>query len=235
MALRGVLFDKDGTLIDFNASWRAAFETVALELAGEAELAKALLEEGGWDEASQTFRGGSLIAAGNSADIAEAWTARLERKQDPQALAGWMDRRFAEMGALHAAPLFPVDRLFVTLRDMGLKVGVATNDSEAGARASLGAIGALALADFVAGYDSGHGPKPELGMIEAFCRDAGLAAGEVVMVGDNAHDMIMGQAAGAGLLVGVLSGNSGPEALQPPAHHLLASAEELPGLLSSLS
>lgn len=235
MALRGVLFDKDGTLIDFNASWRGAFESVALELAGDAGRASALLETGGWDENAQAFRAGSLIAAGNSLEIAEAWLAQLEKEGDPRNLADWMDLRFAELGAQNASALFPLEELFGALRGRGMKLGVATNDSESGARGTLKALGALGLVDFVAGYDSGHGAKPEPGMLHAFCWTCCLTAQEVVMVGDNAHDMLMGKAAGAGLLVGVLSGNSAAGDLQPPAQHLLPTAAELPGLLSALS
>lgn len=42
-------------------------------------------------------------------------------------------------------------------------------------------------------------------------------------VGDNSYDMEMGQAAGAGLLVGVLTGNSERGDLEPLAHHLIGS------------
>jgi len=55
-----------------------------------------------------------------------------------------------------------------------------------------------------------------------------------MMVGDNSHDMEMGRAAGCGVLVGVLTGNSNREDLAPMADHVLDTIEELPGLVSSL-
>ena len=62
--------------------------------------------------------------------------------------------------------------------------------------------------DFLAGYDSGHGVKPEAGMVLAFCQQTGLSCEEVVVVGDNRHDIEMGRNAQAGLCVGVLTGTS---------------------------
>ena len=65
-------------------------------------------------------------------------------------------------------PLVP---LFTALRARGLKLGVATNDSEVPAQAHLRAHGLTGLLDFIAGYDSGHGAKPGPGMCLAFAAE----------------------------------------------------------------
>ncbi len=70
-----------------------------------------------------------------------------------------------------AVPLVP---LLSALRARGLKLGVATNDSEAPARAHLDRHGLTGLLDFMAGYDSGHGAKPGPGMCLAFAAATGL-------------------------------------------------------------
>ncbi len=51
-----------------------------------------------------------------------------------------------------------------------MTLGVATSDSAAGAHATLKSVGLGGQDFFVAGYDSGHGGKPEAGMVLAFCR-----------------------------------------------------------------
>ena len=71
-------------------------------------------------------------------------------------------------------------------------------------------------------------------MVLAFCAEAGIAADEVAVVGDNLHDLVMARAAGAGLAIGVLTGNGGREDLGPHADHVIASIEDLPRLLQSL-
>jgi phosphoglycolate phosphatase len=54
------------------------------------------------------------------------------------------------------------------------------------------------------------------------------------MVGDNLHDLEMGRRAGAGLVVGVLTGNSGRGELATCADHVLDSIEQLEALLEEL-
>ena len=120
------------------------------------------------------------------------------------------------------------------LKARGLTLGIATSDSEAGIEATLGRFGVLGHFDFFAGYDSGHGVKPEPGMAHAFCKQTGLSAKEVAVVGDNLHDLDMGRAAGAGLLVGVLTGTGERSDLEDLADHVLDSITDLTTLLESL-
>jgi phosphoglycolate phosphatase len=51
------------------------------------------------------------------------------------------------------------------------------------------------------------------------------------MVGDNPHDMETAHDAGAGLAIGVLSGNSAADHLAPLADHVIGNITELPALL----
>ena len=67
MARRAILFDKDGTLLDFEATWGPMYRALALELAGgDARRAMAMLVEGGLDAATGRVRSGSVLAAGTS-------------------------------------------------------------------------------------------------------------------------------------------------------------------------
>jgi phosphoglycolate phosphatase len=93
----------------------------------------------------------------------------------------------------------------------------------------------LPLLDYVAGYDSGHGVKPNPGMIEGFARECDMPAAEIAMVGDNAHDLHMARNAKAGLAIAVLTGTGTVASLSPFADHVLGSIEELDALLDSIS
>ncbi len=108
---------------------------------------------------------------------------------------------------------------------------MATSDSEQGARRSLSRFNALDKLDFVAGYNSGHGLKPTAGMVNGFCAAMELAPENIMVVGDNLHDMEMGVNAGAGMKVGVLTGTSERELLATLADHVLTSIEELESIL----
>ena len=68
-------------------------------------------------------------------------------------------------------------RSCVALKARGLRLGLATNDGEASARRQLAALGLDAHMDFIAGYDTGHGGKPDPGMVLAFAAPARGRAG----------------------------------------------------------
>jgi phosphoglycolate phosphatase len=72
-------------------------------------------------------------------------------------------------------------------------------------------------------------------MIHAFADALGIVPGEIAMVGDNVHDIETARAGGAGLAIGVLSGNSGAEHLEHIADHVVASIADLPRLLKDLA
>jgi len=118
-----------------------------------------------------------------------------------------------------------------TLRAMGFRLGIATNDSEAGAHATAKALGIDGFFDVVIGYNTAARPKPYPDPLLYFAEKLGLAPHEIAMVGDNLHDLETAHAAGAGLAVGVLSGNSPREALEPHADIVLDSVAGLPELL----
>lgn len=227
MPIRGILFDKDGTLLDHDASWAAP--TIAMaELAaeGDAELAARMLAHGGFDPVTRRFKSGTPLAAGTPPEIAAAFEAVLGRRGRPDLVAA-IDALFS--AASGQSTLLPgVRQALLALRPRLDRLGLATSDSLAGLERSLAPHAILELFDFRAGWDSGFGRKPDPGMVEAFCRDSGLRPAEVCVVGDNPHDTKMGRAAGAGLVIGVLSGTSAAADLEDSADLILASVAEMP-------
>ena len=233
MSYRGILFDKDGTLLDFNRTWLPIYLHAANEFAaGDENLAGQLLSQHGFDPERQRFIGGSLLAAGNNHQIAEAWAVHLRQPGQSAAISIRLNEIFRVQGALQATP---VERLAVTLRQLkqsGMSLGVATADSHQGIINTLQAFDVLQEFDFLAGYDSGHGVKPDAGMVLAFCRQMGLSPAEVVVVGDNRHDIEMGRNAGVGLCIGVLTGTSERGELETIADAVLDDIASLPGYLA---
>lgn len=231
MSIKGVLFDKDGTLLDYGATWMPANRTAALAAArGDPVLAKRLLVAGGYDPARDRINANHVLAAGTAPEIAEAW--RVHVPDWPQAeLTALLDRIFEAESAAGAAPVTDLAPLFVRLKDRGLKLGIATSDSRRGVEVTLGPFAVLDLLDFISGYDSGHGSKQDPAIVHRFCAATGLTAAEVAVVGDNLHDLHMGRDAGAGLVVGVLTGTGERADLSAHADHVLESIAELEALL----
>lgn len=221
--LKGLLFDKDGTLLDFHATWTPVYNGLVQRLAGEdAVLAAALLSSGGHDAASGRILGGTLLAQGNTQEIAAVWLPLL-KGWAAKDLIDLMDKAFSVEGVAASRAVIDLAAFFARLKARGLRIGVATSDNEAAAKAILERFEALHLLDFVAGYDSGHGVKPTPGMVRGFCRATGLAADQVAVIGDNLHDMYMGRSAGCGATIGVLTGTSTREDLAPEADVVLES------------
>jgi phosphoglycolate phosphatase len=131
-------------------------------------------------------------------------------------------------------PLIPLEPIFRQFKARQIRLGIATNDNEASARNHLAMLELDHLVDFVAGYDSVKKAKPAGDMVHAFCETCGLEPIEVAVVGDNPHDLEMARQAGAGLAIGVLSGNSNLTDFGTLADAVLASIAELPAYLERL-
>jgi phosphoglycolate phosphatase len=234
MDIRGILFDKDGTLFDYHQTWMPLNHQAAMVAArGDQSLANTLLVNGGWDAGTDRVASGSLLAACTNHEIAESWADQIGG-WDVEDLAHIISSHFNEGGVDSAVPVTDLAPLLASLRDEGYKLGVATSDSERGAMGMLGRFGVVDHLDFISGYDSGHGPKPTPGMVYAFCETCGIKPVDAIMVGDNWHDVETGRNAGVAFTVGVLTGTSTREELEGVADHVLDSIDELGALLSSL-
>ena len=220
----GLLFDKDGTLFDFRATWAAWSRRLLQDLAGgDAVRSQALAQAVGFDLETDGFAPDSPVIAHPVPEIAELLLPHLPGMA-LRPLVDHMNALSASAALVPAAPLAP---LFDGLLARGLKIGLVTNDGEAPARAHLAASGILDRFDFVAGFDSGHGAKPQPGPLLAFARAAGLAPGQVVMVGDSRHDLVAGRAAGM-RTVGVLTGIAEADELSDLADVVLPDIGHLP-------
>ncbi len=227
MTIRGILFDKDGTLLDYWKTWVPINRTIAMFAAGgDARLAAELLRAGGHDPETDRVISGTVLAAGSHDEIADVFASVL-KERTPRDLATHVERLFREGGAKHSVLIDGVTDVLHRLKARGVRMGVATNDSIGGLEASLAPHGLLGEFMFLAGCDSGYGAKPEPGMALAFCAAAGLEPQAVAIVGDAVHDLEMGRRAGLGLKVGVTTGTSSRAELEPHADVVLEGLGEL--------
>lgn len=227
--IAAVLFDKDGTLFDFHATWSAWSREILLDLTnGDADWAGRLGEVLGYDLAGGRFAPDSPIVAETGGEIArrilphlEGWTAA--------GIEARMARAAQAAPQVEAVPLVP---LLEALRARGLRLGVATNDADRAARAQLSRAGVLHHFDFIAGYDSGYGGKPAPGQLAAFAREASIAPENILMIGDSLHDLEAARAAGM-IGLGVLTGPADHATLAACAYDILPDIGHLPSWLDA--
>ena len=231
--ISGILFDKDGTLLDYARTWLPVNRELALFAAqGDGVLAGRLLSACGMDPVSGYVVPDSLLAAGNTVEIATGFV-EAGSPLSVAALTEQLDAMSAD-AARHAVPVTDLGSFFRDLKEKGYRLGVASSDNERSIRETADRFGFAPYLDYVAGYDSGFGVKPEPGMVLGFCMATGLDPQEVAVVGDNNHDLHMGRNAGAGLTVAVLTGTGSRASLSAGSDHCLNDITELMSVLPSL-
>lgn len=196
------IFDKDGTLFDFRATWGGWTARAMDFLAGHGADPAAMGLALGYDPATGHFEKSSPVIASTTPELVEILHGFV-----PGMEKGYLLDVLSELSeTAPQAPAAPLHQVFTALKARGLKLGLATNDTEAPARAHLAGAGVLDLFDFVAGCDSGWGGKPAPRQLLAFAGRVGVDPSRVVMVGDSLHDLHAGLAAGmkrAAVLTGI--------------------------------
>lgn len=229
MTIEAVIFDKDGTLFDFRATWEAWARSFLLNITNQdIERAAYVGEQIGFDLSTNTFQPDSIVIAHPVVEIAMALAPHLPEFSVDTLLAR-LNGEAENVPQIEAVALVP---FLDDLQARGLKLGVATNDAETPARIHLTTAGVLEHFDFVAGFDSGHGAKPAPGQLLAFAAAIEIAPDRVVMVGDSAHDLVAGRAAGM-QTVAVLTGIAEAGDLAPHADVVLPDIGHLPGWIDS--
>jgi len=233
--LKAVLLDKDGTLLDFHATWAPILRKVALDLAeGDEVRAGALLAAGGYDPGTGRITPGSVLAAGNTRDLVALWYPDAGGRRR-RSLIARIDEQFHAGAVSRSVPAQGLAGALDALAAAGLALGIATSDATAAARAAIGGLGFAHRFACILGYDSVRRPKPAPDMVMRFCRTVSVRPIEVVVVGDSRHDLMMARNAGAGAAVGVLGGTSEIGDLAPLADVVIDGIAELPACIEAFA
>jgi phosphoglycolate phosphatase len=229
--IKGLLFDKDGTLFDFDKTWNSWTSKILSEISERSNVGiNKLAASINFDLDTGKLLPESIVIAGTHRQV----TAALHSK-----VPSW-DFDYLESYLLDIAietpqyEVVPLREFFKNLKLMGFSLGVMTNDAEKGAQAHLTAAGIFDLLDFVAGSDSGYGSKPAPEPLLAFAAKTDLKADEIAMVGDSLHDLQAANAAGM-MRIAVLTGMATENQLKNYADIVLPSIADLSGLLQKNS
>ena len=229
MNIRGVIFDKDGTLFDFQSTWGIWTAQVLARIAGSDEaLLQQLAEALGYDTQTRRVQPGSVIVAATPMDIAAVVKDCIPALSQTQ-ICDWLNE---EAKTAPQVLVTDLHRLTAELRRINLGLCVMTNDAETPARAHLASVQASDLFDFVIGSDSGFGAKPQAAPLLALADKMEIPAAACIMVGDSTHDMRAGRAAEM-RAVAVLTGLAEADELAPLADAVLPDVSHLPAWIST--
>lgn len=231
--IKGILFDKDGTLIDFSL-WRdAGIKTIKSimseynlkdeKLFEELKKSIGITENGAEPFGALAYRSHEDLAAElhfvlnkyRSIDLCEFQSHVVELIRQ-EVLRD--DVEFKEMTDIRA--------LYEHLSLKGIKMGMATADSHKSAMHMVNKLNLNDCFDFIGSNDGIMKQKPNKDMCMRFCSMYGLAPNEVAIVGDSYNDMVFAKNSGS-VGVGVLSGVSCKINLKDVANIIVPTIDSL--------
>ena len=234
---RYIVFDKDGTLIDFHKIWGPRLVRGALKLKDICALDNNFLDHLyralGYDpQTGQTFGQGPLataplhqfatIVASVLFQFGLNWDEACQLTKShmsSEMTAAPSDDEIIARGNVRSA--------FEALSNAGCLLGIATTDNRAATESAIArlGIGGLLL-DIRCGDDNGP-VKPNIAVLLELAASRSLPLSELIMVGDTVSDLAMAKDAGVGLSVGILGGAGSESQLRPYADVLIESVEEI--------
>ena len=236
---RLVIFDKDGTLIDFTATWvplirkRVAFLLKALGRNNE-ELGAFLLRSWGVDPMNgRVDPRGPCPVSPRTDEIVIGTMALYQRGYPWDEAKQWVTQAFDEADADsdwrgEVVPIKGIQPFLSRLREDGFLTALATSDERKDTEAILSHLGMNGLFDIVLCSGEASRPKPDPETILTICRNLSVRPNEAMMVGDSVTDMMMGKKAGVALTVGILEGGVTPrEELEKVADLVVDSIRDL--------
>lgn len=236
--IRAILFDKDGTLLDFEASWFPIALRILRELKeglGLPEcLVAALAEAGGIGP--RGFERECLFQSAATSEIVAAWEGILHG-QGYVVQEGRLAAIFeAASTSREAQPrlVAGVPALLDRLHSLGYLLGIATSDSRASTIHGLKSVGILDAFDYIAADGDGLPAKPNPKAARDFRRRYGLGQSSLAIIGDSYGDMVFARRAKA-RFIGMRTACNRPEAFLSAGYPVVGDFSDLQAMEALLA
>lgn len=222
-----ILFDKDGTLLEFMGTWGVwsehllrSYSSRLGELAGKpvelngAELLGLVVDRDG--KPSDYDRNGPL-SMGTVEQLMSVLAWQGYRTGTTWALsmkAAYASKEDADRGLEEERAAVPLPGLADFLgrcRAIGLKLAVVTADETAAAEKHLEWLGIRSYFEACIGSDQVARSKPFPDMAQLACAQLNVHPSRVAVIGDTSGDMAMAKGAGAAAAIGILSSVEGAD------------------------
>jgi phosphoglycolate phosphatase-like HAD superfamily hydrolase len=231
IAAEAIIFDKDGTLIDFDFMWGTWTLQLAerLQTVTALDAREALSASFGYDIARKK------ILSDGKLTCTPMWRLREMMIEVTQSLGlsaaeaqcavekAW----FVPDPVTLAKPFTDVHKLFTNIQKQGIKIGIATTDDRGATEAMLRAFGVTQLVNTMVCADDGIPAKPAPDMVTTICARLHVHPSKAIVVGDTVADLQMARSARARYVIGVLSGVGSVTNLTPLADILLDTVDTM--------
>lgn len=232
-----VIFDKDGTLIDFHHLWgqKAVLwvQWLVKQVNGDNMLKNALYRTIGYDPIRQRTINDSPLAVTPMPKLYTIAAAVLYQHG-----VGWHEAEDCVQASLrHSIEALPTHELVKARGDVagvcrrlqaaGVKMAIATSDSRAPTEATIPLLGIEEQISLIVCGDDNLPGKPAPDGLWHVGQQLGVEPSKMMFVGDTVSDMLTGINAKVACRVGILGGVGDRVALETHAHVVLESVEEI--------
>ncbi len=213
--IRLIIFDKDGTLLDFDPFWVTVSRNALAELLGTLHAPKSLqenlLQALGVRDGQTDIQG--TLAWGTYRQMAECLQKPLAEAGFPcdvERLVALTTEAYHHQA--HTGLIYPtcenIRSVLLSLKAQGLMLAVVTTDDPTVTAQCLETLDIADLFSDVCTDDGVTPPKPDPAWMERLCGQYGLAREEILMVGDTMTDVRFARNGGVRVIgVGKTEGN----------------------------
>ncbi|GEM_PF-1468542 len=233
---RALLFDKDGTIINFNLKWLSWCRIIAKYLSSEKltlQEIESKMKVWGVDLKTEVVKSEGYLATGSrrqleenlAAEIAYAYKSVDETKKQVREAMNYANGKTTNSHMIKALP--GASGCIKSLSTKGYRLAVVTTDDTEAAVKDLKVAGLEQYFDIILGCDRVDACKPAPDLVLEVCRQMDIKPAETAVIGDTPADMLMGKNAGVACRIGVTSGVGEKSDLLDPANLVLSSIKEM--------
>lgn len=233
MKTKYIIFDKDGTLLDFEKFWVkilvVATQSILKHFDITAEISdeiySALGVENGIVNIDGVYCHGDFEGMGNAYYDVITSNGYTVDKAELFAVATEEFRNNFHVGEA-VANCKDLRSLLLKLRDMGIKTAIVTADDAYSTKACLELLGVSDCFNEIFVSDDGYPNKPDPYYINMLCDKEGISPQEIIMVGDTLNDMKFAENGGVGAIA-IAKNEKNRLALAPYAIATISSLDSI--------
>lgn len=233
--IKGILFDKDGTLLEFHSTMHNIYTDIFICLKDRYLVPDLLLQR--LKDASghlpDRLRSDSLLPFSTNPQIAETllevsgkYAVELQWQQpfnQTDLLELMEEISLGENVPYTTLPGVPETLRYLKNKDY--KIGIATADTLIATVAGLKKTGIIDYFEYLGTADNSK-PKPDKFLADMFCSQCGIAPNEILIIGDSKNDMVFAENVGA-YFIGIDSPCNSTSVFSNTGHKSVSNINEI--------